>query len=68
MNKAKSWKGGRVGRLKSKLIQKKIFGFIKFIFQNELFFTSTLPSGPTDTLIHYFMKCLKLESSTCSKL
>ena len=68
MNKAKSWKTGRLGRLFYKLLQKKYFGFIKNIFQNELFLSKTLPSRPTDNLIHFLLGCIKLESSTCSKL
>ena len=68
MNKIMSWKTWKGWKVFLQINSKKIFGFIKNIFQNELFLTSSLPSRPTDNLIHYFLKCLKIESSKCSKL
>ena len=68
MNKVISWKGWKTWKTFLQINSKNIFVFIKIIFQNELFSSSTLPSRPTDNLIHYFLECLKLESSTCSKL
>ena len=68
MNKIMSWKTWKGWKVFLQINSKKIFSFIKIIFQNELFLSSTLPSRPTDNLIHYFLKCLKIESSKCSKL
>ena len=68
MNKIMSWKTWKGWKGFLQINSKKIFGFIKNIFQNELFLTSSLPSRPYNNLIHYFLECLKLESSTCSKL
>ena len=68
MNKVVSWKTWKTWKTFLQINSKKIFGFIKIIFQNELVLASSLPSLPTYNLIHNFLKCLKLESSTCSKL
>ena len=67
MNKVVSWKGWKTWKTFLQINSKKIFGFIKNIFQNELVLASSLPSRPTDNLIHYFLKCLKIESSKCSR-
>jgi len=57
MNKLESWNTWNTWKTKSHFNSKKYLWFIKIIFQNELFLTSTLPSGPTDKLTRYFMEC-----------
>ena len=66
MNKIMSWKTWKGWKVFLQINSKKIFCFIKSKFQNDLFLAGTLPSRPTDNLIHNFLECLKSYSSKCS--